>query len=77
MKPLEFPLDARTAPTVRPFREGDRAAWTAFVANCGEATFFHRIEWRDLIEDVFRHRTHYLVAERDGALAGVLPTRSR
>ncbi len=41
--------------------------------DCPEATFFHRIEWRDLIEDVFRHRTHYLVAERGGAVVGVLP----
>ena len=40
--------------------------WSAFVTSCPEATFFHRIEWRDLIEDVFRHRAHYLLAERAG-----------
>src|SRR6185437_3011547 len=44
-----------------------------FVQRCPEATFFHRIGWRDIIEDVFRHRTHYLVAERPGGIAGVLP----
>ncbi|MEO8411205.1 MAG: FemAB family XrtA/PEP-CTERM system-associated protein, partial [Propionivibrio sp.] len=27
----------------------------------------------EIIADVFRHRTHYLVAERDGAVTGVLP----
>jgi FemAB-related protein (PEP-CTERM system-associated) len=43
------------------------------VQTSPEATFFHRIEWRDLIEDVFRHRTHYLVAERAGRLTGILP----
>lgn len=73
MKPLDLPVDARSAPTVRPFREGDRVAWSAFVANCPEATFFHRIEWRELIEDVFRHRTHYLIAEQGGTVVGVLP----
>ena len=73
MNPLDLPVDAQRATTVRPFREGDRGAWSAFVAECPEATFFHRVEWRDLIEDVFRHRTHYLVAERAAGLAGVLP----
>jgi FemAB-related protein (PEP-CTERM system-associated) len=73
VKPRDLPLDAQPAPVARPFRDGDRAAWSAFVDGCAEATFFHRIEWRDLLEDVFRHRTHYLVAERGGALCGVLP----
>jgi FemAB-related protein (PEP-CTERM system-associated) len=43
------------------------------VERCVESTFFHRIEWRDLIEDIFGHRTHYLVAEQAGAIVGVLP----
>jgi len=73
MNARDLPMDVKRATTVRPFREGDRDAWTAFVTNCPEATFFHRIEWRDLMEDVFRHQTHYLVAERDGTLTGVLP----
>ena len=74
MKPLDLPVvDARSTPSVRPYRDGDREAWSAFVQSCPEATFFHRVEWRDVIEDVFRHRTHYLVAERAGLLSGVLP----
>lgn len=65
---------AVTAPlAIRPFGPGDRQRWADFVERCGEATFFHRIEWRDLIEQVFRHRTHYLVAERGGAFVAVLP----
>jgi hypothetical protein len=59
--------------SVRPFAAADAGAWEAFVQRCPEATFFHRIGWRDIIEDVFRHRTHYLVAERPGGIAGVLP----
>ena len=59
--------------TVRAFVDADAAAWEEFVQRCPEATFFHRIGWRELIEGVFRHRTHYLVAERPGAIAGVLP----
>jgi FemAB-related protein (PEP-CTERM system-associated) len=63
----------QTGLTVRPYRASDRAAWNAFVARCPEATFFHRIEWRDLIDDVFRHRPHYLLAERAGCIVAVLP----
>ena len=59
--------------SVRPYRESDRAAWTAFVAQCPEAGFFHRIEWHDLIEGVFRHRAQYLLAERGGRIVAVLP----
>ena len=49
---------------VRRFVAADAPAWDAFVQRCPDATFFHRIGWRDIIEDVFRHRTHYLIAER-------------
>ncbi|MGZ8254892.1 MAG: FemAB family XrtA/PEP-CTERM system-associated protein, partial [Burkholderiaceae bacterium] len=59
--------------SVRAYRASDRAAWTRFVAACPEATFFHRIEWRELIEDVFRHRSHYLLAEQAGRIVAVLP----
>lgn len=58
---------------VRAYREADRAAWTRFVAACPEATLFHRIEWRDVLERFFRHRAHYLLAERDGRIVAVLP----
>jgi FemAB-related protein (PEP-CTERM system-associated) len=66
---------ARLAPsvTVRRYRDTDRQQWCDFVARCPQATFFHRIEWRDLLERVFRHRTHYLLAHRAGRLVGVLP----
>ncbi|MGZ8981319.1 MAG: FemAB family XrtA/PEP-CTERM system-associated protein [Burkholderiaceae bacterium] len=59
--------------SVRAYRASDRDAWNAFVAQCPDATFFHRIEWRDLLEGVFRHRPHYLLAERAGLIVAVLP----
>ena len=58
---------------VRPYEAGDDARWNAFVFSCPDATFFHRIEWRGIMEGVFRHRTHYLLAERDGQIVAVLP----
>ena len=58
---------------VRPAAASDAAAWDAFVQGCPDATFFHRFGWREIIDDVFRHRSHYLVAERAGRIAGILP----
>src|SRR4051794_2732254 len=49
------------------------AAWDDFVTRCGEATFFHRTGWRDVIATSFGHRTHYLYAEQNGEIRGVLP----
>ncbi|MEY2896859.1 MAG: hypothetical protein RL669_1128 [Pseudomonadota bacterium] len=71
MNAADAPLHA--APAVRPYREADREAWTRFVATAPEASFFHRIEWRAILQEVFRHRTHYLVATRGPELVGVLP----
>ncbi len=51
----------------------DATGWDRFVAAHPHATFFHRSEWRDVIARAFRHRTHYLLAEQDGAVVGVLP----
>ncbi len=51
----------------------DTSAWDRYVRAHRAATFFHQAAWRQVIERAFQHRTHYLVAEQDGAIAGVLP----
>ena len=58
---------------VRQAAPADLARWDAFVERCPEATFFHRAGWKEVIESVFRHRTFYLIAERDATVVGVLP----
>ncbi|MEO8753284.1 MAG: FemAB family XrtA/PEP-CTERM system-associated protein [Casimicrobiaceae bacterium] len=58
---------------VRAFVAADAPKWTAFVERCPEATFFHSIGWREIIEEVFHHRTHFLIAERRGGIDGILP----
>ena len=60
-------------PTVRLMQSGDEAHWDAFVMACPEATFFHRAGWKQVIEQAFGHRTHFLLAESDGKIQGVLP----
>jgi FemAB-related protein (PEP-CTERM system-associated) len=58
---------------VRGFASADVRAWDEFVERCPDATFFHRAGWREILEECFGHRTHYLVAERAGQTVGVLP----
>jgi FemAB-related protein (PEP-CTERM system-associated) len=58
---------------VRAFANGDAERWDRFVEHCPNATFFHRAGWRDVIENVFRHRCHYLIAEDPNGVRGVLP----
>ena len=53
--------------------EQDRSRWDAFVEAHPQGTFFHLSAWRGLIEDVFRHKTWFLLGERAGDIAGVLP----
>lgn len=58
---------------VRAFAADDAERWEAFVESCPDATFFHRIGWKAVLEGCFGHRTHYLLAERSSRLVGVLP----
>ncbi|GAA0570170.1 FemAB family XrtA/PEP-CTERM system-associated protein [Rhizomicrobium electricum] len=66
-------LRADTRVFVRTATDGDRAAWDAFVLAHPEGSFFHRFAWHDLFRDVFALSPRYLVAERNGEIAGVLP----
>jgi FemAB-related protein (PEP-CTERM system-associated) len=53
--------------------DADAASWDEFVFAAEGATFFHRAGWRTIFGDIFRLQTHYLLAERDGKIAGILP----
>jgi FemAB-related protein (PEP-CTERM system-associated) len=49
------------------------AAWDRFVKAAPAGTFFHQLGWRWLVERVFDHRAHYLLARRGTEITGVLP----
>ncbi len=59
--------------TLAPGAPETAARWDAFVRACPQATFFHLSAWQGIIEGVFRHRTHFLYAERAGEIVAVLP----
>jgi FemAB-related protein (PEP-CTERM system-associated) len=59
---------------LRDLSAADVARWNRFVEECPEATFFHRAEWRQVIQDAFGHPTWYwLVEDGAGRIRGVLP----
>jgi FemAB-related protein (PEP-CTERM system-associated) len=61
------------AVTIRLLDDAARPAWDAFVKATPSATFFHLSPWEGVIARAFGHATHYLYAEQDGAIVGVLP----
>lgn len=52
---------------------GDEQRWEQYVAARAEATFFHRFPWSRVLQRAFGHRAHFLLAERQGEVVGVLP----
>jgi FemAB-related protein (PEP-CTERM system-associated) len=38
-----------------------------------KGSWYHLSHWKELIEDSFGHKSHYLSLRRDGKLAGILP----
>ena len=52
---------------------GDALAIERFLIGHADATVFHRGEWLAAIEAATGHRTHWLLAERDGAIRAALP----
>jgi len=61
------------AVTIKTMSAADRGRWDAFVSAQEEGTFCHRAGWARVIEEAFGHRTHYVYAERGGAITGILP----
>lgn len=59
--------------SVRPFAPQDMSRWDDFVLSHPEGTFFHRSGWQGIFRDIFGLDPRYLLAERGGAIAGVLP----
>ena len=58
---------------VRELTAAQSAQWDTFVESCPGGTFFHLAGWKQVIEQAFRHRSHYLFAESGGEIRGVLP----
>jgi FemAB-related protein (PEP-CTERM system-associated) len=68
-QPVPVPQSLTVEELTAPFE----AAWDRFVRTAPGGTFFHQMGWRWLVERVFGHRAHYLLARRGTGITGVLP----
>ena len=59
--------------TIRSLEDANTLAWDKFVLSHPHGTFFHRAAWAAVIKKAFGHRTHFVFAERDGAITGIMP----
>ena len=66
-----YPGDAEIQ--IKSLTEDLAGRWDEFVLDCEEASFFHRAGWKTVIEKAFGHKTHFLFAEQNGRILGVLP----
>lgn len=53
--------------------EQQNDAWDRYVEVHPQATFFHKSGWKRVLERAFGHTGHYLLAQCDGVICGVLP----
>jgi FemAB-related protein (PEP-CTERM system-associated) len=58
---------------IRTAQSEDRGAWDAYVRRHPEASPYHLFAWKLAVEATYGHRAEYLMAEREGAICGVLP----
>ena len=61
------------APVVSFLDASPAGPWTAFVSSHPDATLYHTLLWRDVVQEVFGHRPLYLVCGCGGGITGVLP----
>ncbi|MGH7847854.1 MAG: FemAB family XrtA/PEP-CTERM system-associated protein, partial [Candidatus Binatia bacterium] len=59
---------------MRCFRcENTDPRWNEFVLGSPHGTFFHLLQWRDLIARLFGYEPYYFYVEEGGEITGVLP----
>jgi FemAB-related protein (PEP-CTERM system-associated) len=60
--------------TVQAATGADESDWNAFVNSAADAEIYHQFAWKRLLERVFGHECHYLLArDAEGSACGVLP----
>lgn len=59
--------------SIRAYQPKDRKAWDSYVHNHADSTFFHKAGWAEVLYRAFGHQAHYLIAEQDQTIVGVLP----
>lgn len=58
---------------VQRLTSADTARWNTYVHAHPDSTVYHLAEWMAVVEIAGKHATHFLYAEEDGEIRGVLP----
>jgi FemAB-related protein (PEP-CTERM system-associated) len=58
---------------VKELTPADVDRWNEFVLAHPQSTFFHRAEWKEVLERTYGHPMYFLYAEEQGRIHGVLP----
>jgi FemAB-related protein (PEP-CTERM system-associated) len=58
---------------IKRFNDSDRERWDHFVNAHPAGTFFHRIGWKNILEQTFDFHPAYLYAEEKGEIRGIFP----
>lgn len=58
---------------IKSYCDSDKQVWDDFILNNGNSSFFHLIGWKDIIEQTFGHKSHYIMALSENQVKGVLP----
>jgi len=58
---------------VKYLQKDEENKWDKFVARDRNATFFHQIRWKRLVEKVYPHKPYYLYIKNEDRITGILP----
>ncbi|BBO88547.1 FemAB family XrtA/PEP-CTERM system-associated protein [Desulfosarcina ovata] len=58
---------------IRLAEESDRQRWDEFVLSHPNASPYHLLAWKKAIETGYKHKCHYLIAEKHNKIVGILP----
>lgn len=58
---------------IRLAQDADQARWDEFVLNHPDASPYHLFAWKRSIEKGYGHKCHYLYAEKNNQISGILP----
>lgn len=59
--------------TIAELNSGNAGQWERYVNESPDSTFFHRHEWKDVIEESFGYKSRYLMLAENGNVRGILP----
>ena len=58
---------------IRPADPSDKTKWNEYVHNHPDAAAYHLFAWKEAVEQGYRHKTYYFIAEQNNQIQGVFP----